>query len=54
MADGRIASVEHPDFIAHAPGTRTTCVYETDGAFHLIDLLRVSEREVRRNDTVAM
>jgi hypothetical protein len=41
LADGQQLHVPHPDFISHAPGTRTASVALRDGSFEYDDLLLV-------------
>lgn len=38
LADGRTLSVPHPDYIAHAPGTRTATVLNREGLAEVVDL----------------
>jgi len=47
LADGRRVSVQHPEFLAFAPKARTFVVAQPDGAFKIIDLMLVTELEVR-------
>lgn len=47
LADGRYFPVPHPDFLSHSPGGRTIIVYHGGEAFSIIDLLLVTELEVR-------
>jgi hypothetical protein len=47
LADGRSISVRHRDFIMPAPSGRTVNVYQPDDSFNVIDLLRVTDLEVR-------
>lgn len=47
LADGRAINVEHPDFIAISPSGRTAIIYTKDDASHFIDLLLVTDLEVR-------
>jgi hypothetical protein len=48
MADGRRIAVKHPEFMALAPSGRTVIVYQLDESFDIIDLLLVTDLEVRR------
>jgi hypothetical protein len=41
LADGQQLRVPHPDFISHAPNTRTAAVALPDGSFEYVDLLLV-------------
>jgi hypothetical protein len=43
LADGRNIAVQSREFMANAPGGRTVAVYQPDGAFHVIDLLVVTD-----------
>ena len=47
MADGREIEVCHADFVATAPSGRTTTVYQPDDSLNLINLLLVTDLEVR-------
>jgi hypothetical protein len=47
LADGRAIPVQHRDFIAAAPSGGTVGVYQPDDTFNLIDLLLVTDLEVR-------
>jgi hypothetical protein len=49
LADGRAIPVQHRDFIAAAPSGRTIGVYQPDDTFNLIDLLLVTDLEVKAN-----
>jgi hypothetical protein len=42
MKGGQQLPVSHPDFIAHAPGSRTAAVALSDGTIEVIDLLLVT------------
>jgi hypothetical protein len=42
VADGQELPVPHPDFITHAPNTRTAAVSLPDGTVEIIDLLLVT------------
>jgi hypothetical protein len=46
-ADGRKFHVPHREFLSHSPSGRTIIVFEEDESFHIIDLLLVTELEVR-------
>jgi hypothetical protein len=46
-ADGRNYSVTHPESMAFSPSGRTITVYQPDDASHIIDLLLVTELEVK-------
>jgi hypothetical protein len=48
LADGREVPVQHPDFIAAAPSGRTIGVYQPDDTFNMIDLLVVTDLEVKQ------
>lgn len=47
LADGRQVAVEHPEFMASAPSGRTIIVYQSDDSFNIIDLLLVTDLEVK-------
>lgn len=47
LANGRKIPVEHREFMARAPSGRTVTVYSTDDAAHVIDLLLVTDLEIR-------
>ncbi len=47
LADGRRIAVQHREFMATAPSGRTMIVYQPDDSFNIIDLLQVTDLEVR-------
>jgi hypothetical protein len=47
MADGRAIEVPHPDFVAHSPTGRTVIVIHPNETHSVLDLLLMSEIEVR-------
>ncbi len=47
LADGRAISVVHREFIAAAPSGRTLAIYQPDDTFNLVDLLLVTDVEVK-------
>jgi hypothetical protein len=47
LADGREIPVVHREFIMAAPSGRTLAVYQPDDTFNLIDLLLVTDIEVK-------
>lgn len=47
LADGRQIPVAHREFIAAAPSGRTMAIYQPDDTFNLIDLLLVTDVEVK-------
>jgi hypothetical protein len=47
LADGRAIPVVHRDFIAAAPSGRTLAIYQPDDTFNLVDLLLVTDIEVK-------
>lgn len=47
VAAGQELAVEHPEFLAYAPNSRTMTVYQSDGSFQIVDLLLVTALEVR-------
>lgn len=47
LADGREISVGHPEFMALAPSGRTLTVYQPDDSFNIVDLMLVTDLEVK-------
>ena len=47
LADGRSIPVHHQEFLATAPSGRTIIVYQPDDSFNVIDLLLVTDLEIR-------
>jgi hypothetical protein len=47
LADGRAIPVHHRDFLATAPSGRTVTVYQPDDSLNVIDLLLVTDLEVK-------
>jgi hypothetical protein len=47
LADGRRIPVEHREFMLTVPGGRTIAVADQDGAVHVIDLLLVTDLELK-------
>jgi hypothetical protein len=47
LADGREIAVHHREFIATAPSGRTLVVFQPDDRMHIIDLLLVTDVELR-------
>ena len=47
LADGRNVPVHHREFLASAPSGRTVIVYQPDDSFNIVDLLLVTDVEVR-------
>jgi hypothetical protein len=47
LADGRKIPVMHQEFMASAPNGRTVIVYQPDNSFNIIDLLLVTDLEVK-------
>ena len=41
LADGRSLRVDHPEFVAHRPNSRTVAVAVSDNVVESIDLLQV-------------
>lgn len=50
LADGREIPVVHREFMASAPSGRTVIVYQPDDSFNIVDLLLVTDLEVKSND----
>ncbi|MBI2925588.1 MAG: hypothetical protein HYY24_07780 [Verrucomicrobia bacterium] len=47
LADGREIPVIHREFLASAPSGRTVIVFQPDDSFNIVDLLLVTDLEVR-------
>lgn len=47
LADGRAIGVQHREFIMAAPSGRTLVVFQPDDSMNIIDLLLVTDLEVR-------
>jgi hypothetical protein len=47
LADGRHVPVHHREFLASSPSGRTVIVYQPDDSFNVIDLLLVTDLEVK-------
>ena len=47
LGDGQALPVEHPEFLAYAPNSRTMTVYSADGSFQIVDLLLVTGLAVK-------
>ncbi len=47
LADGRQIPVQHPEFIATSPSGRTVTVYQPDDTLNVVDLLLVTDLEIR-------
>ena len=47
LADGRELPVDHREFMMRAPSGRTIAVYGRDDAAHIIDLLLVTDLEIK-------
>jgi hypothetical protein len=47
LADGREILVRHREFMATSPSGRTIIVYQPDESFNIIDLLLVTDIEVK-------
>lgn len=47
LADGREIPIEHREFIMAAPSGRTVSVYQPDDTLNVIDLLLVTDLEIR-------
>jgi hypothetical protein len=46
MADGRIFSIPHPDFLSMSPVGRTVVVYHPDDSASIVDLLLMTEQKL--------
>jgi len=51
LADGRRLAVQHPEFLATAPSGRTVTVYQPDETSTVVDLLQVTDLEIKSNST---
>jgi hypothetical protein len=47
MADGRTFDVPHPDFLSMSPSGRTVIIYHGDEHFSILDLLLMTEIEMK-------
>lgn len=47
LADGRQVTVHSREFMAAAPSGRTIVVYQPDDRMHIIDLLLVTDLEIK-------
>jgi hypothetical protein len=47
LADGRQIAVQHSEFMATSPSGRTITVYQTDDTANIIDLLLVTDLEIK-------
>ena len=47
LADGREVPVRHRDFMMSAPNGRTVAVYQPDSTLNVVDLLLVTDLEVK-------
>ncbi len=52
LADGRKVPVRHQEFLAMSPSGRTVIVYQPDDSFNIIDLLLVTDLEIKKNGKV--
>lgn len=50
LADGRHIPVKHREFMAISPSGRTIVVYQTDDTSNIIDLLLVTDLEIRNGE----
>ena len=49
LADGRNLPVRHREFLSRSPSGRSIIVYQLDDSFNVIDLLLVTDLEVKSN-----
>jgi hypothetical protein len=49
LADGRHVPVQHREFLMMSPSGRTAIVYQPDDSFNIIDVLLVTDLEVKGN-----
>lgn len=47
MADGRAVEVAHPDFVAQSQTGRTVIVFQADESYSVLDLLLMTELQVK-------
>ena len=47
LADGRAIPVEHREFIMSVPSGRTIVIAQSDDTFNIIDLLLVTDLEIK-------
>jgi hypothetical protein len=47
LADGRAVPVMHREFMASAPSGRTITVYQPDDTLNVVDLLLVTDLEIK-------
>jgi len=47
LADGRAVPVVHRELFAAAPSGRTAAIFQPDDTFNLIDLLLVTDAEIK-------
>ena len=47
MGDGRAFEVSHPEFLSRSPSGRTVIVYGPEENFSVLDLLLMTELEIR-------
>ena len=47
LADGRKVAVTHREWLASAPSGRTVIVFQPDDSFNIVDLLLVTDLEVK-------
>lgn len=47
LADGREVAVDHREFVMAAPSGRTVSVYQPDDTLNVIDLLLVTDLEIK-------
>lgn len=52
LADGRSIPVHHREFLATAPSGRTLIVYQPDDSFNIVDLMLVTDLEVKANGRI--
>jgi hypothetical protein len=49
LADGREITLHHREFMASSPKGRTVTVYQPDGSMNIIDLLLVTDLEMKES-----
>jgi hypothetical protein len=49
MADGEKLQVDHPEFVALSPTGDEMVVFESDGHFHMVDIMLVTRLAAAKN-----
>jgi hypothetical protein len=51
LADGRELAVQHREFLALSPTGGTAVVFQPDDSFNIVDMILVTDLEVKANGT---